>query len=822
MKKKTLITELSFVFCAVLLYVISLLADFSVISTPSFLLLTYDAPYDLLLTLFSVQASVSTISIAVVSIITGVTNETIYGVSISKYITSIKPKIFKHKTLIITSLLLIFFNYVFVSFNLFNCSIVSLLVSIVITVILVNNVAVIFKGTDYVKKEISQYIKANYNEELIDGLNNETIDAIESGASLTFKRNYEAYKAILELEIEKTTGQESPIINQLSSSISDIFEIIAKTKDTYKINDAIIFICDIYDIANKNPDSPFYLQIWNNISRTYFNSIKLLSYDQLREDDVVWSLRYKLYKNIAKRTEEQLKECDLRMYSPWLCYALCSQTERFSSDEIKNIKKRTYNNAYYSATHVDSNKGVNDLYLKEICRLHKYFIDSCDEEIITELFFEELTSSINNDNSRTIYLVTVIYLYYLSVRESMINGKDLQKCAKNILNKNHNINAFFFCHMNLLYTTKTSYNYIQSLMHFWDYMDTKEAKYLIIDTVILDFFMFTALNDIWKEEELTEIVDIIIPKGMFSIYSRYFSNENSEQLKVSFQQFNEIFSNKLDGDSLNDKILLLKSVLDKKYKEEEIVDSKNNPITEDMLLNFKNHCLQTAVSYASSQFSKFAFKDTTTEETAVSICTKKDVTVLSNVVPSFLLKKEDFESYFVDLIQQNIGVCFLNTILSRVKYKKFSYKNKSKQQYLVDAISQNYVNVDIVIGDKNKKWNEDNKTLLFNVISNASELRFPHMNNYYFVLESKFIEFSIENFKVEFFDVELEELSGNCKKNESGQIEYNITNQLFVPFDESELKEYLHNIERKVKIKADIRYRISKDCVGAGISIVVD
>ena len=80
----------------------------------------------------------------------------------------------------------------------------------------------------------------------------------------------------------------------------------------------------------------------------------------------------------------------------------------------------------------------------------------------------------------------------------------------------------------------------------------------------------------------------------------------------------------------------------------------------------------------------------------------------------------------------------------------------------------------------------------------------------------------MDNFKVEFSDVELDELSKKCRKNESGQIEYNITNQLFVPFDESELKEYLHNIKRKVKIKADIKYRISKECVGAGISITVD
>ena len=828
MKKKTLIFELSFIVAAILLYAISILTDLSILSPPLFLTLTYEAPDELLLALFSVQASISTISIAVVSIITGVTNETIYGVSVSKYITSIKPRIFKHKTLIIASLIWIFLNYIFVSFNLFNCAIVSLIVSIVITVVLVNNVSVIFKGKEYVKKEILQYVKSNYNEQLINSLNNETIDAIEAGASLILKRNYEAYKVTLEKEIadlanQENSVEESPIISQLSNSISDIFEMIVKTQDSYKINDAIMFLCDIYDIANKNQNSPFYLQIWNNISRTYFNGVKLLSYDQLREDGACWSLRNKLYKNITNRTEEQLKECDLRMYSSWLCYALSSQTERFSAEEIQNIKKRTYNNAYYTATHSNVSEGVNDVYLKEICRLHRYFIDECDEQSINELYFEEITSSNNNTNSRTIYLVTLIYLYYLSSREALLNGKDLQKCAQNILNKNHDTNAFFFYHMNIPDLTQTSYKYIQSLMQFWEYMDIKEAKWVIIDTVILDFFVFTALNAVWKEDELKRIIDILIPDGMFSVYSRYFPSENMNAIKTNYQQFNEIFSEKLDDDSLNTNILLLKSVFDKKYKAEEIADAENNPITEDMLDDFNEHCLHTAASYASTQFSIFAFKKVESDDEATPpICEKKNVTIFRTVLPSLLFKKEEFSSFFVDSIQQGMGACFINALFPWIKHEKFSYKNRNKQKYLVDTISENEIDVDIVVGDKNKRWNEDDKTLLFNAIQNANELRFPRMNNFYFVLDSKYIEFSISNFKVEFSDIELDDLADDCRKDESGQLEYNITNHLFVPFEETELKEYLHNIKRKVKITADIKYRALKNCVGAGISIIVD
>ena len=252
---------------------------------------------------------------------------------------------------------------------------------------------------------------------------------------------------------------------------------------------------------------------------------------------------------------------------------------------------------------------------------------------------------------------------------------------------------------------------------------------------------------------------------------------------------------------------------------------KENNLNEAQRLldDFNEHCLHTAASYASTQFSIFAFKKVESDDEATPpICEKKNVTIFRTVVPSLLFKKEEFSSFFVDSIQQGMGACFINALFPWIKHEKFSYKNRNKQKYLVDTISENEIDVDIVVGDKNKRWNEDDKTLLFNAIQNANELRFPRMNNFYFVLDSKYIEFSISNFKVEFSDIELDDLADDCRKDESGQLEYNITNHLFVPFEETELKEYLHNIKRKVKITADIKYRALKNCVGAGISIIVD
>lgn len=86
---------------------ISFLVDLSVVSVPFWLVHKFSDTEGLLLTLFTVQASVSTLGIALVSIINGSTNETIYGISITRYITKIKPVFFTHNRLIIINLIIV-------------------------------------------------------------------------------------------------------------------------------------------------------------------------------------------------------------------------------------------------------------------------------------------------------------------------------------------------------------------------------------------------------------------------------------------------------------------------------------------------------------------------------------------------------------------------------------------------------------------------------------------------------------------------------------------------------------------------------------------
>ena len=77
-----------------------ILADLGIIFIPDIFTLNIKDTESLFFTLFTVQASVSTVSIAIVSIITGLINEYVLGISVSGFITHLKPKLFKHNRLI--------------------------------------------------------------------------------------------------------------------------------------------------------------------------------------------------------------------------------------------------------------------------------------------------------------------------------------------------------------------------------------------------------------------------------------------------------------------------------------------------------------------------------------------------------------------------------------------------------------------------------------------------------------------------------------------------------------------------------------------------
>ncbi|MBR2984234.1 MAG: hypothetical protein IKC60_01860, partial [Clostridia bacterium] len=84
---KKLAWEIAIILVCFIGVLFSLLQDFNIIKIFKGFTTKIEDKENLFLTLFTVQASVATVSIAIVSIITGLINEYVLGVSVSGFIT---------------------------------------------------------------------------------------------------------------------------------------------------------------------------------------------------------------------------------------------------------------------------------------------------------------------------------------------------------------------------------------------------------------------------------------------------------------------------------------------------------------------------------------------------------------------------------------------------------------------------------------------------------------------------------------------------------------------------------------------------------------
>ena len=107
--------------------------------------LQYSDQLDLLFTLFGIQATIATLSISIIAIITGFQSKSVCGVSVTHYVTSLKPCIFKHKVLIISDLEITVINDSIVAFQIYNISLSLFTVSVIISCILIIDTSFVFK-----------------------------------------------------------------------------------------------------------------------------------------------------------------------------------------------------------------------------------------------------------------------------------------------------------------------------------------------------------------------------------------------------------------------------------------------------------------------------------------------------------------------------------------------------------------------------------------------------------------------------------------------------------------------------------------------------
>lgn len=817
-QKFNLLFEIIAIIGSICVLILSLLADLNIFTIPEFFILNIQDQEGLFFTLFTVQASVSTVSIAIVSIITGLINEYVLGISISGFITNLKPKIFKHNRLIIANLLVTFLNYVGVSYAFFNLCISLFAVSIFITILLIREIYIVFLGKNNIRSEIENYVLNYYNTDILNNLHTELLSAIETGNTLIVNANLDVIKRIFENEVVSFNYSMTSTLKQLSNIICDAFDKTTFKHNSQKSNNFLMFICDIYSIANKSEEVPLHLNIWEDMDTSFFRAIHDLEFEQLKEDGVYYRLHAELCKNLKGREEKTIRDSNLKYYASWM-YSLLIKNPRLQESEKGRIKKNLYDMLHLALCYRNFNQtddAFDSLLVYETCNFHKTMIDNGDYDGITKLFFEH--ARFNNDKKAhtLIYIITMIYLYYLAKREKLVDGAKLQAYANKILADNHNTNSYFYLHINILQFVKEYLPFIKTILSGWEYMDEGEAKWMIMDHVIDDFFVFIALGKFWEKDSIENVIEILAPKEMFPLYDRYFAKDNGENVKTLYAEFEALINKEKDVTLIDDKITILKDIFNKRYRDETIKEGKERKITDEQKEWFAKKVTEYLTEINATTLSPFKFNNADVD-TAVTLLPRQ--IVYHSILSHYFFEEKTFDKHIKEHIFTEAITSFIRSFFDRIEYKEVSFDYKEKQKTLIELAESIGVNPTVVIGNRDEFWDEEENNILKKYTENMTRIKYPGGYNYYFLLDNSLIEFSMENITIEYKEPTLDNVRRKCKDVDADNILYNVTNDIYIPFAKKEVEEYIKDTEKIIIAYADIKLRLKEGKVGAGIEI---
>lgn len=817
-KNKRVFLEILVISLFLVIVVASLLTDCAVLHIPDFFKLSVKDVENLFFTLFAVQASVSTMSIAVVSIITGLANEYVLGMSISSYIMHHKPVILKHNRLIMTNLSLCVCNYIFLACNLFNACIALFVVSMIITILMTREIYVIFLGKNLIREEMQTYICENYNSDILNNLGTEISSAIEIQNSLVIKEDFEAIRKIFETEVERNQYQKTEIVEQLSTIVCNSFEKLSYKHNGQNNNQCLLLICSIYRIANKSAESPLHLDIWDRIVEEFIRSLKDISYEQLKDGFAYYALHKELYKNLKGRTEKEVFSSNLKYYSCWVYSNLIKGDSQLKNSERIDLCESIYEmlslDLYYSP---DLTSEVKTLLIHELCNLHKVMIDNNDCASVKRYFFDKLKYNYEKSEQSIVCVITLIYLYYLSSRESLVEGSTLQENAKAIISENSDSCQYFYYYFNLNKMSGEQLMFVRTVLHNWEYMNENECKYPVMDKTVDDFFIFSALEMHWNEQPITNILNVISPNSMFSLYARYFPKGEDDSFKKIYSDFICLFAKSRDESSIQEKTDLIRDVLNKRYVLEILEKGETEKITPIQEEELGKIIKSEVEEISTEKLACFSFKNDSDD----NVVEKQDHTIFSCYLYNDFFHNQGLVRDLKEHIVSSVINTFIRSIYANIHTEKISHTDKNKQEKLISSLEELPIHPSVVIGNRTEFWDEEDKNLLKEYTKKMTQINYPGGYNSHFILDEKLVEFCIENIRVEFSDLEWEYIEKKCKPGKDGFVNYNVTNDIYIPFEKTELKNHISKTEKLMTVYGNVKVRLSSDKVGAGIIITM-
>ena len=761
---------------------------------------------DWIISLLPVQAAVSGIGIAIMALLSGLNKESFFGISVTEYVTSLKPGIFKHRYLMVTAIILIIVNFLFISFHYYNLAIYIFGINVVIIAWLVWDIFFIFSNKFRIQEEIQKFLLERLSncqfkgsKEILQYFSKEFFEAKSVGNTTLMVQDFtflnDLYNKIIELKINKDDFEFWHEVYFLACQNM----LLLKRSDT-----SILVINSITKIYNSDNSrfghSQYPIHIWEDLKGKnvfkYFEDMKL---------EQMLDLYMELKRALLKDTY-YLKEIpsDRNRELKYFSYLFYLYAMRKNTDDIAMFKRIVREILGFNDLWDDNLTNGNIQYFleKDLNNFTRILIDFKEDILLNDMWNEYISDHTNYAKTpkklELQYIFSIqSYLYYIALVENLVDDSR-REYAKNLLIASKSswleyIRNTFNFNSDLL--TSELVESIKNQVGNWEVFELEKAKTIIAPEAVEDFFFFHIL---FKSNNFSKFILILKRGNIQAIWAQYGNGNRFDHLKQSFKDWQNIFLNKWQQvDDIE---------LDRMLRE-----------TQSILRRMQMNFLEKAIPKV-----KFDYFNLQQE---IKCRLNKKIESLNNDEYNCDIKEKDFpfsileydrtylegnklkeliQSYIFDLLERN---CF-SVLKGQIQFTELNESDEDIAEKVLNELSK-YPSGNTIIGFPESFWvsDESNQKYKKYLEKYTKKIKLRNGNQYIVIVDSSKMLMRVSNFLIEVYDLTEEEINKSFTE-ENGFWHYQFlgTKTLLNDEEKIEMIRFIKKYYCKLRIVMTIEY----------------
>ena len=397
-----------------------LLAGFAIIFTVAIFLdiknfTIYAWDHSIYHILFSAQAAMVGVVLAILALLANVVNSRIYGLSVTRYIMIIRPGLFRHHIVFVVTVMLVAVSWIFLAFDLNNLSVATFFVTITLLIRLILDITEVMYSMEGLEKEIRKYVLSSEDFEYKRNLFKEFTESIMIGDIVVIKRDLTLLKKII---IKTFRSSQKEDIEKIQHEISRIIRIASRVNAASAVD-----VIDLYLTALKEANqAKIHLDSLEKIyARELLSKISLRNIKDISERGFLLHWQKAELENEALLDKKDRSETIASGLYKWL-----KKNPQITRDELEPICLDILVEAQQSLDFENN-------YIDYVAAL----FNNREERLLKALFgldemknLKPLNSRSNRHNLSRANIFIILYTYYLGYKEDLVKDEEKEFCQQ--------------------------------------------------------------------------------------------------------------------------------------------------------------------------------------------------------------------------------------------------------------------------------------------------------------------------------------------------------------------------------------------------------